>query len=68
MTDILQSEYTDAKEVAAILKVPVSTVHYWAATKKGPPSFKVEKHRRWAKEDVIGRFVLGATLRSSRLR
>lgn len=53
MTDILQSEYIDAKDVAAILKVPVSTVHYWAAAKKGPPSFKVEKHRRWAKEDVL---------------
>lgn len=52
MTQILESEYIDAKEVAAILKVPVSTVHYWAAVKKGPPSFKVEKHRRWAKEDL----------------
>lgn len=34
-------------DVAAILCVPVSTVHHWAARGDGPPSFKVGKHRRF---------------------
>lgn len=34
-------------EVAAILCVPVSTVHHWAVRGEGPPSFKVGKHRRF---------------------
>jgi hypothetical protein len=53
MKEALETEYIDARAVAGILNVPVSTVHYWAAAKKGPPSFKVEKHRRWAVSDVV---------------
>ena len=53
MKEVLETEYIDARAVAGILNVPVSTVHYWAAAKKGPPSFKVEKHRRWAVSDVV---------------
>jgi predicted DNA-binding transcriptional regulator AlpA len=53
MKEVIETEFIDAREVATILKVPVSTVHYWASTKKGPPSFKVEKHRRWAMSDVV---------------
>lgn len=44
---------TERGPVAGILNVPVSTVHYWASARKGPPSFKVEKHRRWAVSDVV---------------
>lgn len=40
------------REVAAILCVPVSTVHHWAARGEGPPSFKVGKHRRFDAESV----------------
>lgn len=39
-------------EVAAILCVPVSTVHHWAVRGEGPPSFKVGKHRRFDAEVV----------------
>jgi predicted DNA-binding transcriptional regulator AlpA len=53
MKQVLDTEFLDAREVATILKVPVSTVHYWASARKGPPSFKVEKHRRWAVSDVV---------------
>lgn len=35
------------KDVAAIMSVPVSTVHYWALRGDGPPSFKIGKHRRY---------------------
>lgn len=35
------------RDVAEILGVPVSTVHYWANHGEGPPSFKVGKHRRF---------------------
>ena len=42
MKPVIDMEFIDAREVATILKVPVSTVHYWASAKKGPPSFKVE--------------------------
>ena len=53
MKEVLETEYIDARAVARILNVPVSTVHYWASARKGPPSFKVEKHRRWAVSDII---------------
>jgi predicted DNA-binding transcriptional regulator AlpA len=53
MKQVIDTEFIDAREVATILKVPISTVHYWASAKKGPPSFKVEKHRRWAVSDVV---------------
>ena len=53
MKPVIDTEFIDAREVATILKVPVSTVHYWASAKKGPPSFKVEKHRGWAMSDVV---------------
>ena len=39
-------------DVAAILCVPVSTVHHWAIRGDGPPSFKVGKHRRFDAEAV----------------
>lgn len=35
------------EDVAAILCVPLSTVHHWAVRGEGPPSFKVGKHRRF---------------------
>lgn len=41
------------KDVAAILCVPVSTVHHWAVRGEGPPSFKVGKHRRYDAETVL---------------
>ena len=35
------------KDVAAIMHVPLSTVHHWALRGDGPPSFKIGKHRRY---------------------
>lgn len=43
-------------EVAAILGVPVSTMHQWAARGDGPPSFKIGKHRRFSAE-VVARWL-----------
>ncbi|GAA6527477.1 helix-turn-helix domain-containing protein [Intrasporangium sp. DVR] len=43
-------------DVAAILHVPVSTVHHWAQRGDGPPSFKVGKHRRFDAE-VVARWL-----------
>lgn len=40
------------RDVAAILCVPVSTVHHWAVQGEGPPSFKLGKHRRFTADDV----------------
>ncbi|MGL5930193.1 MAG: helix-turn-helix transcriptional regulator [Dermatophilaceae bacterium] len=39
-------------DVAAILCVPVSTLHHWAVRGDGPPSFKVGKHRRYDAAEV----------------
>ena len=36
-----------AQDVAAILSVPLSTLHHWAVQGAGPPSFKVGRHRRY---------------------
>lgn len=41
------------REVAALLAVPVSTVHHWAARNEGPPSFKIGKHRRFFEDEVV---------------
>lgn len=38
--------------VAAIMHVPLSTVHHWALRNEGPPSFKIGKHRRYDAEAV----------------
>lgn len=41
------------REVAAMLAVPVSTVHHWAVRNQGPPSFKIGKHRRFDEAAVL---------------
>ncbi|MFJ4759525.1 helix-turn-helix domain-containing protein [Kocuria marina] len=38
------------REVAEVLKVPVSTVQQWSLRGEGPPSFKIGKHRRFDAE------------------
>jgi excisionase family DNA binding protein len=47
------SRVMTVREVAALLAVPVSTVHHWAARRQGPPSFKVGKHRRFFEDEVV---------------
>lgn len=47
VTGVVFPELLTVRDVAAILSVPVSTVHHWALRGDGPPSFKVGKHRRY---------------------
>jgi excisionase family DNA binding protein len=47
------SRVMTVREVAALLVVPVSTVHHWVARRQGPPSFKVGKHRRFFEDEVV---------------
>ena len=40
------------EDVAEILCIPLSTAHHWAMEGKGPPSFKIGKHRRYNAQAV----------------
>ncbi len=42
----------DIRQTAAVLGVPVSTLHYWRARSEGPPAFKIGRHLRYAPEEV----------------
>ena len=53
------------RDVAAILCVPVSTVHHWAVRGEGPPSFKVGKHRRRRFDAAVVRDWLEETKRAA---
>ncbi|MFZ1287707.1 MAG: helix-turn-helix domain-containing protein [Candidatus Phosphoribacter sp.] len=48
----VEREFLSVAEVAGMLGVPVSTVHHWVARGDAPRSFKVGKHRRFARADV----------------
>jgi len=45
--------YTDVQDVAELLGVSESTVHQWVGRGQSPPSFKVGKHRRFERSDVM---------------
>jgi excisionase family DNA binding protein len=45
--------YIGAPEVARILSLPVNTVYDYAARGIGPASFKIGRHRRWDRRDVL---------------
>jgi predicted DNA-binding transcriptional regulator AlpA len=47
-TDII-----DAVELATMLSIPLNTVYDYAGRGVGPPSFKIGRHRRWDRRDVI---------------
>lgn len=40
-------------EAAAFLRVPVATMRYWRYCGTGPASFKVQRHVRYWKGDVV---------------
>lgn len=40
-------------EVAQMLRVPDATVRYWRSYRLGPPSFKIGRHVRYARADVL---------------
>ena len=39
-------------EVAAYLRVPVTTIHYWRHLETAPRAMKVGKHLRWRRTDI----------------
>jgi len=43
----------DVRDVAELLGVSESTVHHWVGRGQSPPSFKVGKHRRFERSDVM---------------
>ncbi|MGK2877630.1 MAG: helix-turn-helix transcriptional regulator [Solirubrobacterales bacterium] len=45
--------FLDAHDVAAILSIPVNTVYDYAIRGIGPRSFKIGRHRRWDRQDVL---------------
>jgi excisionase family DNA binding protein len=48
-----ETTYMGVGDVARLLHVPASTVHHWVATCQAPPSFKIGKHRRFERNDVL---------------
>jgi hypothetical protein len=49
----LGDEMLTLDETAALLRVPENTLRYWRVTGAGPRSFKVGRHVRYWKADVI---------------
>jgi excisionase family DNA binding protein len=49
---LTREDVLTAAEVAELLKVPVSTVRYWASRGE-VPSHKLGKHRRYVRGEVI---------------
>jgi DNA-binding transcriptional MerR regulator len=48
----LTDKLLDSHEVAALLKVPVSTLHYLRARGEGPPAAVIGKRLKYREEDV----------------
>lgn len=48
-----EPEYIDAAEVAKILAIPRNTMYTYADRGIGPKSFKIGKHRRWERSEVL---------------
>ena len=46
-------EMLSIEEAAAFLRVPVATMRYWRYTGDGPFSFKVGRHVRYWRTDLI---------------
>ena len=46
------AELLTADELAAYLKVPVTTVYQWRTRGQGPRARKVGRHLRYCREDV----------------
>ena len=46
-------EMLTIEEAAALLRVPVATMRYWRYTGDGPFSFKVQRHVRYWRTDLI---------------
>lgn len=46
-------EMLSIEEAAALLRVPVATMRYWRYTGDGPHSFKIRRHVRYWRTDLI---------------
>jgi excisionase family DNA binding protein len=53
ITDTPVASFMCVADVADLLNVPRSTVHHWVAAKQAPPSFKIGKHRRFDRSEVM---------------
>ena len=49
----LGDEMLTLDEVAALLRVPENTLRYWRVIGAGPRSFKVGRHVRYWRSDVV---------------
>jgi excisionase family DNA binding protein len=50
-------EILTTAEVAEMFKVPIDTVYKWTAEGTGPPFYKIGKHNRWLKSEVMAWFL-----------
>ena len=46
------NELLSPSELAALLRIPVSTLYNWRYNRLGPPGFRVGRHLRYRREDV----------------
>jgi hypothetical protein len=46
-------ELFSIEEAAAFLRVPVATMRYWRYTGDGPFSFKIRRHVRYWRSDLV---------------
>jgi excisionase family DNA binding protein len=49
-------EILTTDEVAALLKVPKATLYKWTAERTGPPFYRLGKHQRWKRSEVMAWF------------
>ncbi len=41
------------ERLSRFLDIPVATIYRWRSTGEGPPGFRIGKHLRFAKADVL---------------
>jgi excisionase family DNA binding protein len=49
-------EILTTDEVVALLKVPKRTVYRWTSEGSGPPFYRLGKHNRWKRSEVMAWF------------
>ncbi len=50
--DVTPLVYYDSGQLADLLGVPVSTVHFWRVNGRGPKFSRLGKHVRYASSDI----------------
>jgi excisionase family DNA binding protein len=46
-------EILTTDEVAALLKIPKQTIYRWNVMGSGPPYYRLGKHARWKRSEVM---------------